>query len=141
MIFNSSDHAERFAVAIQTAGAVRNDGTINADFGASLYVLTGLPGIYDRVQQHIHKGWLDFEPMLDAGLSAGEYILVALAGNLYNGGFFDRFTPLDIVSHCDADGVLLATQALLLRKQQISVNTIFDWFKFPKLRQNIQKSG
>ncbi|WP_295761211.1 hypothetical protein [uncultured Oscillibacter sp.] len=126
MIFNSSDHAERFAAAIQTAGAVRDDDTIKGDYGASLYILTGLPGVYSRAQQHIHHGYIDFEPMLNMGLSTGETILVALAGNLYNGGFFDRYTPEDIVSYCDTDGVLLAARALTLRKQRLDINTVFD---------------
>ena len=55
-----------------------------------------------------------------------ERILVALAGNLYNGGFFNDYTPEDIINHCDAGMTELAAKALLLRKQRIDVNTIFD---------------
>lgn len=126
MIFRDSDHAERFAAAIQTAEAVRDDDTIKGDYGASLYILTGLPSVYSRARQHIHHGYIDFEPMLNMGLSTGETILVALAGNLYNGGFFDRYTPEDIVSYCDTDGVLLAARALTIRKQRLDINTIYD---------------
>lgn len=126
MIFNSSDHAERFAAAIQTAGAVRDDGTIKGDFGASLYILTGLPSVYDRAQQHIHPGYIDFEPMFHMGLSSGETVLVALAGNLYNGGFFGGYTPQDIVSYSDEDGVLLASTAMLLRKKRLDLDTVFS---------------
>lgn len=126
MIFRDSDHAERFGAAIQTAGAVRNDDTIKADFGASLFILTGLPSVYRRVEKHIHRSYIDFEPMLHMGLSTGETILVALAGNLNNGGFFDRYTPQDIVSYCDTDGVLLAARALTLRKQRLDINTIYE---------------
>ena len=120
MIFMDSGHAQRWTEAIRTAGAVRNDGSVNTDFGASLYILTGLPSVYDRVQQHVHQGWLDFEPMLNAGLSTGENVLVALAGNLYNGRFFGGYTPQDIVCYCDTDGVKLATQAILLRKRRLN---------------------
>lgn len=126
MIFANDDHARWFAAAVRNADAVRDDGAIKTYFGASLYILTGLPSAYNRVRQHIHKGWLDFEPMLNMGLSAGEDVLVALAGNLYNGGFFDRYTPLDIVSYCDADGAVLAATALLLRKRTLNINTIFS---------------
>ena len=121
MIFNGGDHEQRWEEAVWTAGAVRDDGSIKADFGASLYILTGIPSAYNRIWPHIHCGYIDFEPILDAGLSAGEHILVSLAGNLYNGGFFDRFTPLDVVSLCDADGIELATQALLLRKRRLRI--------------------
>lgn len=126
MIFTDSDHAERFGAAIQTAGAVRDDDTIKGDFGASLFVLTGITSAYDRLKQHIHPGYIDFRPMYRMGLSTGETILVALAGNLYNGASFGGFTPIDIVSHCDPDGVLLAARALTLRKQRLDINTIYD---------------
>ena len=127
MIFMDNDHAQRFAAAIQTAGAVKDGGAVNPDFGASLYILTGLPSVYDRAQQHIHPGYIDFEPMFHMGLSSGETVLVALAGNLYNGGFFGGYTPQDIVSYCDEEGVTLATKAILLRKAALNINTIFDW--------------
>lgn len=130
MIFKDSEHAQRWEEAVRTAGAVRDDGTVDCDFGASLYILTGLPSVYDRVQQHIHSKSIHFEPMLRKGLSTGENILVALAGNLYNGGFFHAgsisYTPLDIVSLCDADGVVLATRALLLRKRRINISEILS---------------
>lgn len=126
MIFTDSEHAERFAAAVQTAGAVRDDDTIKGDYGASLFILTGLPSVYKRVEKHVHRNYIDFEPMFHMGLSTGETILVALAGNLYNGGFFDRFTPQDIVSYCDTDGILLAARALCLRKQRLDINTIYD---------------
>ena len=64
--------------------------------------------------------------MLHMGLSSGENILVALAGNFYNGGFFRDYTPSDIIGYCDAGMVDLAARAMRLRKQTINVNTIFD---------------
>ena len=122
MIFKDNDHAQRWEEAVGTAEAIRNDGTIKGDFGASLYyILAGLPSVYDRAQQHIHPGYIDFEPMFHMGLSSGETVLVALAGNLYNGGFFGGYTPQDIVSYCDTHGVMLATQALLLRKRKLVI--------------------
>jgi hypothetical protein len=126
MIFTDDRHAEEWAEAIDLAGAHRDDDTVNSYFGASLFIITGVPGLYGRVKQHIHKSWLDFEAMLDMGLSTGERILVALAGNFYNGGFFRDYTPSDIIGHCDAGMVDLAARAMRLRKQTINVNTIFD---------------
>ena len=126
MIFKDNDHAQRWNEAVSTAGAIRDDGTIKGDFGASLYILTGLPSVYDRAQQHIPPGYIDFEPMFHMGLSSGETVLVALAGNIYNGGFFGGYTPQDIVSYCDEDGVALAARALTLRKQRLDIDTIYD---------------
>ena len=103
MIIIDSNHAGRLEGALHMAGAIRDNGTVNTDFGASIYILTGLPSVYDRVQQYIHNGWLDFGPMLRMALSGGEKILVELAGNLYNGSFFIGYTPEDIVSQCDSN--------------------------------------
>ena len=96
MIFRSDKHAEQWAEAIDRAGAVNQDDTVSAYFGASIYILTGIPFLYDRVKKHIHRDYIDFEAVLNSGISSGERILVALAGNLYNGGFFDNYTPWDI---------------------------------------------
>lgn len=126
MIFRDDTHAEQWAEAIDRAGALRDDDTVNPYYGASLFIITGIPGLYKRVERHIHNNWIDFEPILQMGLSTGESILVSLAGNFYNGGFFDRYTPSDIINHCDAGMIELAAKALLMRKKRIDVNTIYD---------------
>ena len=126
MIFTDDRHAEQWAEAVEAAGAVRSDDTVNPYFGACLFIITGIPGLYDRVKKHIHNSWIDLEPIRDMGLSSGERILVALSGNFYNGGFFEDYTPIDIVSYCDSSMVDLAARAMKLRKQTININTIFD---------------
>lgn len=126
MIFRSDKHAEQWAEAIDRAGAVNQDDTVSAYFGASIYILTGIPFLYDRIKKHIHRDYIDFEAILDNGISSGERILVALAGNLYNGGFFDQYTPWDITCNLDAGMVELAATAIWIRKQRVDINTIFD---------------
>lgn len=126
MIFKDEKHAEQWAEAVEAAEALRDDDTINSYFGASLFIITGIPGLYDRARQHIHNSWIDFEAIFQIGLSTGESVLVALAGNFYNGGFFDRYNPCDIVNYCDTRMVELAAKAFWFRKQTININTIFD---------------
>ena len=126
MIFRSDKHAEQWAEAIDRAGAVNQDDTVSAYFGASIYILTGIPFLYDRVKKHIHRDYIDFEAVLNSGISSGERILVALAGNLYNGGFFDNYTPWDIACGLDTGMVELAATAIWIRKQRVDINTIFD---------------
>ena len=126
MIFRSDKHAEQWAEAIDRAGAVNQDDTVSAYFGASIYILTGIPFLYDRVKKHIHRDYIDFEAVLNSGISSGERILVALAGNLYNGGCFDNYTPWDIACGLDTGMVELAATAIWLRKQRIDINTIYD---------------
>lgn len=126
MIFRNEAHAEKWAEAIDLAGAVNQDYTVNTYFGASIYILTGIPFLYDRIKKHVHRDYIDFESILDSGISSGERILVALAGNLYNGGFFDNYTPWDIACGLDTGMVELAATAIWLRKQRIDINTIYD---------------
>lgn len=126
MIFRSDKHAEQWAEAIDRAGAVNQDDTVSAYFGASIYILTGIPFLYDRIKKHIHRDYIDFEAILDNEISSGERILVALAGNLYNGGFFDNYTPWDIACGLDTGMVELAATAIWIRKQRVDINTIFD---------------
>lgn len=64
--------------------------------------------------------------MLEMNLSSGERLIVELAGNFYNGGFFDGYKPSDIIEKLDADTVELVARAFVLRRQRIDVNTIFD---------------
>lgn len=132
MIFRDSSHAERWEAIIKASGAVKSNGTVNGDLGASLFILTGLASVYDRAEQHIHYGWIDFEAILRMPLSTGEGILVSLAGNLYNGGFFDGYTPEDIVSHCDSDMVELAVEAIRLRKQKVFYSEVFGAWTFSR---------
>ena len=119
MISKDKKHEEQFKNALQAAGAINGDGTVKGDFGASLYLLTGLPNVYERVEQYIHYDWIDFDPMLALPLSSGERILVSLAGNLYNGRCFEGYTPMDIVGCCDKEAVELALSAIWMRKRKL----------------------
>ena len=96
MIFRNDTHAEEWAAAIYRADAHRDDDTANPHFGASLFLITAVPGLYDRVKEHIHSG------------------------------FFDGYKPSDIIEKLDADTVELVARAFVLRSQRIDMNTIFD---------------
>lgn len=127
MVFRNDTHAEEWAAAIYRADAHRDDDdTANPYFGASLFLITAVPGLYDRVKEHIHNGWADYAEMLEMNLSSGERLIVELAGNFYNGGFFDGYKPADIIEKLDADTVELVARAFVLRRQRIDMNTIFD---------------
>ncbi|MEG1894663.1 MAG: hypothetical protein RR162_00385 [Oscillospiraceae bacterium] len=122
--FNDS-HKSRFEEALELSGAVGGKGVVKSDFGASLYILSGLEYVYPRVRKFITSGCIDFEPMLNRlGLSSGEKIVVALAGNLYNGGFFDDYTLADIFECTDEETFELVLYSLELRKKGIDVASI-----------------
>lgn len=61
-------------------------------------------------------GYIDIDGMLNKlPLSSGEALVVRLAGNLYNGGFWTG-TPLNLVSDLDRKMSQLCIDALLLRR-------------------------
>ena len=126
-MFLNEEHKEEWAAAIEKAGALTDYDVVKGDFAASLFVLTGITGLYRRAEKHIHDGWIDFLPILDGlGLSTGERVMVGLAWNLYNGGCGDLCAPMDIISFCDGTMLELATSAMKMRKQQTNINTVFN---------------
>lgn len=123
MRFLNKEHREAFLEALKLTSSASEDGTISTYFGASLYLLAALPYAYPRMRQFLSRRCIDFPAILDSvSLSSGEVVIISLAGNLYNGSFFDRYTPLDIVSCCDDEMVGLACSALLLRKSRLSIS-------------------
>ena len=131
-VFQNNAHAKRWYEAMCLAGAIKSDGGIKSDFGASLYLITAMRDVYDRAKQFIHDSWIDFAPMLnELGLSSGERTIVALAGNLYNGGFFYDYSPIDIIGNCDEDLVILAGIAIVVRKHTLTIDEIY-----PQAAQN-----
>lgn len=123
MFYSDENHQKRLREAFALTGAVKADGHVDSDFCASLYLLAGMPSVYSRAKRFLSRGCIDFPEMLDGlGFSAGETILVSLAGNLFNGGFFDRYTPVDIIGYCDCDTVQLVCSALMLRKSRLKIS-------------------
>ena len=122
--FNNAGHKDRWEQALRKVKGVNEDnGLVGSDYATSLYILTAEAELYERLEEHIHARWIDFDEMLHMGLSSGESILVALAGNLYNGGFFHErcHTPLDIATRLDEDGMTLALRAIAMRKRETCI--------------------
>ena len=71
-------------------------------------------------------GALRDDNTVKADFAASLFTLAALAGNLYNGGFFNDYTPLDIIGNCDAETVQVAANAIVMRKRCININEIYS---------------
>jgi hypothetical protein len=124
MFFIDDEHMDRLLAALQKTGAIKPDGRIDSYYGASLYLLTGLKYAWPRLQKYVCSGYIDFKPMLQSGLSSGEAIIVRMAGNFYNGGFWDGTTPFDIVSTLDEEHRELALTAMILRPMRLTIDAI-----------------
>nr|DAL85280.1 MAG TPA: Protein of unknown function (DUF2538) [Caudoviricetes sp.] len=116
MFYIDDGHRARFEDALRASGALKTDGKISAYYGASLYLLTGLTGAWPRLSQYVELGCIDFPEILDnVVLSSGERLIVQLAGNFYNGGFWEA-SPLDLVGELDVESFALCLEALRARK-------------------------
>ncbi|WP_195985399.1 hypothetical protein [Clostridium sp. D33t1_170424_F3] len=128
MFYIDEMHKERFEDALRASGALKEDGKIEAYYGASLYLLTALTGAWARLARYVEPGCIDFPEMLDnVVLSSGEEIIVRLAGNFYNGGFWSEagLTPWDIVSSLDGDCLNIVACAFRLRAARLTADTLF----------------
>lgn len=115
--FLSERHLENFreAVSLIPDAVNRNDRRISSYYGASLFLLTGLEETWAQLRRFC-TGYIDCGSMLDeVTLSTGEQIVVRLAGNLYNGGFWVG-TPGDLASDLDDHCFQLCLSALAIRR-------------------------
>lgn len=127
MFYIDGKHRERFEGALAASGALETSGKIDAYYGASLYLLTGLTGAWARLARYVEPGCLDFQEMLDnVALSSGEQIIVRLAGNFYNGGFWTDagLTPWDMVASLDGDYMNLVACAFRLRASRLTLTAL-----------------
>lgn len=127
MFYIDEKHEQRLNDALRGSGAIKEGGRVDAYMGASLYLLTALPGTWGRLKRYVEPGCLDFAEMLEnVVLSTGEEIIVRLAGNFYNGGFWSDagLTPWDIVASLDGNCVALVACALWLRSSRLNVSML-----------------
>lgn len=50
MMFLNEEHKEEWAAAVEKAGALTDYDVVKGDFAASLFVLTGVTGLYRRAE-------------------------------------------------------------------------------------------
>lgn len=128
MFYIDGKHNERFEAALRASGGLKAGGKVDAYYGASLYLLTGLAGAWARLARYVEPGCLDFQGMLEnVVLSTGEALIVRLAGNFYNGGFWNEagLTPWDMVSSLDGDCLNLVACAFRLRAARLTYEALF----------------
>ena len=117
MYFLSEQHLENFreAVSLIPNSVDCETGRISSYYSGSLFLLTGLESSWPRLRRFC-TGYIDCGSILDElVLSRGEQLIVRLAGNLYNGGFWDG-SPAELANELDDHCFQLCLAALLLRR-------------------------
>lgn len=117
MYFLSELHLQNFREAIELIPNARpgSGRRLSTDYAASLFLLAGLEEAWPSLRRFC-CGYIDCGSILEAlSLSTGEQLVVRLAGNLYNGGFWED-TPADLVNFLDDRYFRLCLSALKIRR-------------------------
>ncbi len=108
-------HQEAMEQAVKKTPAIKK-GVLSKEYAASLYLLTGLESAWSVLQKYVNRDGIDHKGMLDEPLSEGERLIVGLAGNLFNGGIYIDFTPIDLIDSLDGAMLVMAINGILLRR-------------------------
>ncbi len=112
-------HKEALRAAIQRTQSMDKAGRISREYGAALYILTGMEYTWPRLKKHTGSHSIDCAGMLEMGLSRGEALVVGLAGNLFNGRTYVEFAPVDLADHLDNAMYRLVLEGMRLRRADI----------------------
>lgn len=122
MKFIYMEHAARMREAVETVGAAEPDGRLNREYAATLYLLTGMEFTWPRLKKYTGRRSIDCEAMIEnLRLSRGEELIVALAGNLFNGRTYSSFQPIDLIDRLDNNMLELAINGIALRRSDTTL--------------------
>ena len=105
-MFLNDEHMYRFYKEVDNPNKNRN-------YGIAMFVLTGMPQLYDRLGMYIDKEakYIDFAEIFEnVRVSRGEERILNVAWNLYNGA--SEVNLYNIKSYCDKAMCRLASYAI-----------------------------
>lgn len=121
--FKSEGHKERLLAAIQAIGKVWENGKIDPEYGAALYILCADLATWQRTSSYVTPSGIDFEAILeDEDFSGGYGVLISLAGNLFNDNV--KVNAVDIPSRLDERNFTLALSAFIIRRHGLQVSDL-----------------
>lgn len=114
MFFKSTGHKERFLTAIESIGKIYDNGKIDQEYGAALYILTSEHFLWQQAQMYVSRHGISIETLLkEVDLSGGYSVLVKWAGNLFNGHV--HIDPVELM-RLDNSNYKVALAALEIRR-------------------------
>ena len=116
--FTSPSHREQFVTALQKQGKVYNDGKIDSEYGAALYVLTSDDGTWDAVQPYVSSRGIRFDDILSQlHWSSGYITLLTLARDLFRSSH-NADDPFVLIGYLnlDPDNYAVFMNALNIRR-------------------------
>lgn len=122
LVFGTPAHKARFLSAIQGIGKVYEEGQLDPEYAAALFILTSATGTWHKTQSYVSRNGIDIETMLEeVDFSGGHLILVNLAGNLFNGHI--HIDPLEFV-RLDENNFDLALTAIKIRRYGLRLSDV-----------------
>ena len=119
------EHKARMREAVELTAAEEKGGRINNEYAATLYLLTGMEQTWPRLKKYIGKRYIDCASMLEnERLSSGEELIVAFAGNLFNGRTYRDFTPIDLIDRLDNASIVLVIHGIIARKRTFTTEEL-----------------
>jgi hypothetical protein len=114
IFFKSAAHRTRFMLTMQRLGKIYENGKLDPEYAAALYVLTADSSTWNKSQEYISTNGIDIPTMLEEiDFSGGFTVLIEWAGNLFNGQ--QHIDPLELL-RLDEENFQVALSSLLLRR-------------------------
>ena len=120
IFFTSPEHKYRLAAAIQGMDKIWENGKLDPEYTAALYILTAHLGTWDRTKSYVTKHGISFEEMLkEQDFSGGYSVLIMLASNLFNSNA--HVDPIEFL-RLDEENYKLALNAINIRRYSMHMN-------------------
>jgi hypothetical protein len=120
--FKSPAHKQRFLHALRQISKVYEQGKLDPEYGAALYILTADGRTWQKAQAFVSRTGIDFPAMIEGQDWSGGYgVLIKWAGNLFNGE--THIDPLELL-RLDESNFELALDALKMRRYGLRVTVV-----------------
>lgn len=124
MFYKSPDHQHRLITIIEQINK-HDNGRIDPEYGAALYILTADPGTWKKAQEYVSASGINFSQMLEEmDFSGGYLVLIQWAANLFN-SFAAHIDPVELM-RLDDTNFELAISALRVRRGGLTLKSIAD---------------
>lgn len=121
ILFKTPTHKSRFLMMMQGLGKM-DDDRLDSEYGAALFILTADVATWNKAQGYVSRDGIRFEDLLEEGNFSGGYsVLIALAGNLFNGNV--HIDPLELM-RLDENNFQLAISAIKLRRYSLRLSEV-----------------
>lgn len=120
--FKSEDHKSRLLAAMQDMGKIWENGRLNSEYAATLYILTADQSTWLKVHDYIEGDEIRFKEIFEEVDFGGGYsVLIHLAAHLFNSQF--HIEPIEFL-RLDPYNFEVAMSAVRIRRDGLHVSVL-----------------